>query len=48
MTNLGRDELAASLECIYVLFDMNKRQGTVISDRLRKMAAKHLDPATTQ
>jgi len=48
MTNLGRDELAASLECIYVLFDMNKRQGTAISDRLRKMAAKHLDPATTQ
>jgi acyl-CoA thioesterase FadM len=48
MTNLGRDELAATLECIYVLFDMNKRQSLVISDRLRKMAEKYLDLATTQ
>ena len=43
MINLGRDELAATLESTYVLFDMNERQGLVISDPLRQMAEKHLE-----
>ncbi len=46
MTNLGKNELAATLECIYVLFDMKKRQGLVLTDQLRKMAEKQLAAAT--
>ncbi len=43
MINLGRDELAATLVCTYVLFDMNERQGLVITDPLRQMAKGHLE-----
>jgi acyl-CoA thioester hydrolase len=46
MVNLGRDELAATLECIYVLFDMNEREGLVITDQLRQMAEKYLEAVT--
>ena len=46
MTNLGKNELAATLECIYVLFDMKKRQGLVLTGQLRKMAEKQLAAAT--
>ncbi len=44
MINLGKDEVAATLECIYVLFDMQARAGLVLSDKLREQAAKHLEP----
>ncbi len=42
MINLGNDELAATLECIYVLFDMNTRKGLALTGELRQMAQKHL------
>ena len=45
MNNLGRDELAATMECTYVLFDMNARTGMVLTDRLREKAEKYLEPA---
>jgi len=48
MINLGNDELAATLECIYVLFDMKGRHSLALTDQLRQMAAKHLDPMTGQ
>jgi len=48
MINLGKDELAATLECISVLFDMKGRHSLVLTDQLRQMAAKHLDPMTAQ
>ncbi len=44
MTNLGKDELAATMECIYVLFDMQERKGLLLTDRLREQAAKYLEP----
>lgn len=44
MINLGKDEVAATLECIYVLFDMQERVGLVLPDQLREMASKHLEP----
>lgn len=43
MINLGNDEVAATLECIYVLFDMQERVGLVLSDQLREAASKHLE-----
>jgi acyl-CoA thioester hydrolase len=43
MINLGKDEVAATLECIYVLFDMQARAGLVLSDHLRQAASKHLE-----
>ena len=46
MINLGRNELAATLECVYVLFDMNKREGLALTDGLRQAAAKHLGAVT--
>lgn len=46
MINLGKDEVAATLECICVLFDMKARSGLVISDQLRKMASKYLERQT--
>ena len=45
MINLGKDEVAATLECIYVLFDMQARASLVLSDLLREAASKHLEPA---
>ncbi len=45
MNNLGRNELAATFECIYVLFDMKARKGLVLTDDLRAMAVQHLDPS---
>jgi len=42
MINLGKNELAATLECIYVLFDMNTRKGLALTGELRQMAQKHL------
>ena len=45
MINLGNGEVAATLECIYVLFDMQARAGLVLSDQLREAASKHLESA---
>jgi len=44
MINLGKDEVAATLECIYVLFDMQARAGLVLSDQLWEAASKYLEP----
>jgi len=44
MINLGKDEVAATLECILVLFDMQARSGLVLSDQLREAASKYLEP----
>lgn len=44
MINLGKDEVAATMECIYVLFDMQARTGLSLSDQLREAASKHLEP----
>ncbi len=44
MINLGKDEVAATLECIYVLFDMQARAGLILSDQLREAASKYLEP----
>jgi acyl-CoA thioester hydrolase len=43
MINLGKGEVAATLESIYVLFDMKARTGQVISDQLREMASNYLE-----
>ena len=42
MSKLGTDETAATLEAVYVLFDLKKRQGVILSDELRDMASKHM------
>ena len=47
MNNLGKDELAATMECTYVLFDMQARTGMVLTDRLREQAEKYVEPART-
>ena len=44
MQNLGEKELAATLECTCVLFDLKAREAMVIPDDLRSMAEKHLIP----
>jgi len=42
MTNIGNSETAATMEVIYVLFDLEKRKGLVLTDELREMASKYL------
>lgn len=42
MTNLGENELAATLECTCVLFDLKVRKAMPLTQELREMAAKHL------
>jgi acyl-CoA thioester hydrolase len=42
MTNIGNNETAATMEVIYVLFDLEKRKGLVLTDELREMASKYL------
>jgi acyl-CoA thioester hydrolase len=44
MFNLARDELAARLESICVLFDMKARTGLPIEGELREKALAHLEP----
>ena len=46
MINLGDDEVAATLECVCVLFDMNARKALIIPDQLREMASQHLEANT--
>ena len=42
MTNLGENEMAATLECTCVLFDLKARRAIPIEEALRTMAEKHL------
>ena len=44
MMNLGEKELAATLECTCVLFDLQARKAVPLTDVLRKQAAEHLVP----
>ncbi|MCH8056449.1 MAG: acyl-CoA thioesterase [Proteobacteria bacterium] len=48
MTNFGNNEKAATMEVIYVLFDLEKRKGLALTDELREKASKHLVRDTTQ
>ena len=43
MKNLGKDEIAATLKVICVLFDLKTRQSVKISNDLKNLAAKYLD-----
>ncbi|HIG38923.1 MAG TPA: acyl-CoA thioesterase, partial [Gammaproteobacteria bacterium] len=42
MTNLGSNELAATLEVVYVLFDLQERNALALTDELREKASKFL------
>ena len=42
MVNLGRDEIAATLECVYVLFDLETRKAVVLTDEIRSAVEKFL------
>ena len=42
MKNLGDNETAATMEVVYVLFDLQERHGIALTDELREMAQKHL------
>ena len=43
MRNLGKNEVAASLQVISVLFDLESRESVKISEELKELASKHLD-----
>lgn len=43
MQNLKTGEVAATLEAVYVLFDLEARRGVTIGDDLRSAASKHLE-----
>ena len=43
MKNLGKNEVAASLQVISVLFDLELRESVKISEELKQLASKHLD-----
>ena len=43
MKNLGKNEVAASLQVISVLFDLELRESVEISEELKQLASKHLD-----
>jgi acyl-CoA thioester hydrolase len=43
MQNLKTGEVAATLEAVYVLFDLEARCGVKIGDDLRSAASKHLE-----
>jgi len=42
MKNLGKNEVAATLKCICVLFDLHTRKSVEISEKLRLQASKYL------
>lgn len=42
MQNLGEKELAATLECTCVLFDLHERKALPLTDELRGCAERHL------
>ena len=41
MNNLSKQELAATFECVYVLFDMHERTALPLTDGLREKALAH-------
>ena len=43
MRNLGKNEVAASLQVISVLFDLELRESVKITEELKQLASKHLD-----
>ena len=43
MRNLGKNEVAASLQVISVLFDLESRESVKISEGLKQLASKHLN-----
>ena len=43
MRNLGKNEVAASLQVISVLFDLESRESVEISEELKQLASNHLD-----
>jgi len=43
MTNLGDNQTAATMEVIYVLFDLQKRRGLVLTDELREKASAYVE-----
>ena len=43
MKNLGKNEVAASLQVISVLFDLESRESVKISEELKLLASKYLD-----
>ena len=42
MKNLGNNDIAATLQVICVLFDLETRQSVAMSDELKELASKHL------
>ena len=46
MTNLGKNETAATLECICALLDLQTRKSVKLSKQLRESASKHLIKTT--
>ena len=42
MINLGSEQVAATLECVAVLFDLKERRAVTIPDDLRAEAQKHV------
>ena len=42
MTNLEKNEIAATLECVCVLIDLQARKSVELSEQLRELASQHL------
>ncbi|MCH7538450.1 MAG: acyl-CoA thioesterase [Proteobacteria bacterium] len=42
MANLEKNEIAATLECVCVLIDLQARKSIELSDKLRELASQHL------
>ena len=42
MTKLGDNEIAATMEVVYVFFDLEERKGNALTDELREQASKYL------
>ena len=42
MANLEKNEIAATLECVCVLIDLQGRKSIELSDKLRELASQHL------
>ncbi len=42
MTNLEKNEIAATLECVCVLIDLQARKSIELTEELRETASKHL------
>lgn len=42
MSNLDKNEIAATLECVCVLIDLQARKSVELSEQLRELASQHL------